>query len=161
MTWLWICCDSFGGGLRCLPFVLGIRLDVSVSAEMTSPQPRTIGSSLTAAQRKGIRAQLVADLQDARNLETRLKGDVAAGIESRRGSTNDEVDDPEGASLAFEGAQSNAMLQHTVRHAQEISAALVRLDAGSYGVCERCGGAIPVGRLEARPSTSFCISCAA
>ena len=90
-----------------------------------------------------------------------LRHDIADGIESRRGSTNDEVDDPEGSNTAFESAQSTAMLQHSQGRAREISEALTRLDDGTYGDCRRCGKAIAPGRLEARPSTPFCISCAA
>jgi RNA polymerase-binding transcription factor len=37
--------------------------------------------------------------------------------------------------------------------------ALTRLDAGDYGRCRRCGGAIPLERLMAVPFTSFCIYC--
>jgi DnaK suppressor protein len=131
-----------------------------VSAELTSPQADN-GRPLTTQQQARMRARLVDDLQDARELEARLRGDVAAGIASRRGSTNDEVDDPEGANTAFEGAQSNAMAQHTKRHIDEILAAMVRLDEGTYGLCERCGTAISRPRLDARPATAFCINCAA
>lgn len=35
--------------------------------------------------------------------------------------------------------------------------ALERLDAGDYGSCERCGQPIPPARLEAMPTTRFCI----
>lgn len=115
---------------------------------------------MTAQQRSHVRVRLVDDLQDARALESRLQHDVADGIASRRGSTNDEVDDPEGANTAFEGAQSNAMVQHTKRHIDEILAAMKRLEDGAYGLCERCGVVISSGRLDARPATAFCISCA-
>ncbi|MGV8896644.1 MAG: TraR/DksA family transcriptional regulator [Rhodoglobus sp.] len=131
-----------------------------MSAELTSSQAAT-GRPLTTQQQARMRARLVDDLQQARELEARLQHDVADGIASRRGSTNDEVDDPEGANTAFEGAQSNAMVQHTRRHIDEILAAMVRLDDGSYGSCERCGSAVSKARLDARPATAFCISCAA
>lgn len=39
----------------------------------------------------------------------------------------------------------------------EIDAALARLEAGTYGTCEVCGEAIPADRLEAMPTTRFCI----
>jgi RNA polymerase-binding transcription factor DksA len=42
----------------------------------------------------------------------------------------------------------------------ELSAALERLDDGEYGRCERCGSEIGAARLEALPTTRFCISCA-
>ena len=132
-----------------------------MTAELKPTTPRTTDRPLTAAQRTRIRTRLVADLQGAHDLEAKLRLEIAEGIESRRGSSNDEIDDPEGSNTAFEGAQSRAMLKQTTQHAREISEALARLDQGTYGTCSSCGGAIAKGRLEARPSTQHCISCAA
>lgn len=132
-----------------------------MTAELKPQTPRTTDRPLTAAQRTRIRTRLVADLQGAHDLEEKLRLEIAEGIESRRGSSNDEIDDPEGSNTAFEGAQTRAMLDQTLRHAQEISIALTRIDEGSYGTCSSCGGAIAKGRLEARPSTEHCIACAA
>jgi RNA polymerase-binding transcription factor DksA len=42
----------------------------------------------------------------------------------------------------------------------ECEAALNRIDAGTYGLCERCGRQIPPGRLEAFPSARYCVACA-
>jgi RNA polymerase-binding transcription factor DksA len=128
---------------------------------MKPSTPKSTDRPLTAAQRTRIRTRLVADLQEAHDLEEKLRHEIADGIESRRGSSNDEIDDPEGSNTAFEGAQSRAMLDQTTRHAHEISIALSRIDQGTYGTCSTCGRAIPQGRLEARPSTEYCISCAA
>ena len=41
----------------------------------------------------------------------------------------------------------------------KIDEALGRIDDGTYGVCEDCGGAIGVERLKARPVTTLCIQC--
>ena len=49
-----------------------------------------------------------------------------------------------------------ATLLHTIA---EIDAALSRLDAGTYGLCVRCGGAIPEERLEFRPFAPSCVTC--
>ncbi|MCW2679696.1 MAG: Zinc finger, DksA/TraR C4-type, partial [Frankiales bacterium] len=38
--------------------------------------------------------------------------------------------------------------------------ALEQLEAGTYGVCERCGRPIGDARLQARPSARACIACA-
>lgn len=38
--------------------------------------------------------------------------------------------------------------------------AIARLDAGSYGICTRCGNAIGADRLNALPATALCIGCA-
>lgn len=37
--------------------------------------------------------------------------------------------------------------------------AIKRIDDGSYGKCERCGGPIPKQRLKAMPQATFCIKC--
>ena len=41
-----------------------------------------------------------------------------------------------------------------------ISAALKRIDAGSFGLCDECGADIDRKRLEALPSAAYCIECA-
>jgi DnaK suppressor protein len=42
----------------------------------------------------------------------------------------------------------------------EIDDALTKLDAGTYGVCERCGQPIGEDRLGAMPAARLCITCA-
>jgi DnaK suppressor protein len=39
--------------------------------------------------------------------------------------------------------------------------ALAKLDEGSYGVCDACGGPIAQGRLGALPDSVLCLACAA
>ncbi|HEY1317267.1 MAG TPA: TraR/DksA C4-type zinc finger protein [Gaiella sp.] len=41
----------------------------------------------------------------------------------------------------------------------EIDRALTKIDAGTYGKCERCGQAIPEERLDAVPYATLCVSC--
>ena len=42
---------------------------------------------------------------------------------------------------------------------EQITAALNRLDAGTYGRCIRCGGQIAPARLEVLPHAAACIEC--
>jgi len=42
---------------------------------------------------------------------------------------------------------------------QKIDEALKRIDDGTYGICENCGGDISEGRLKVRPVTTLCIDC--
>ena len=42
----------------------------------------------------------------------------------------------------------------------KISAALRRIDADEYGICDECGAEIDKGRLEAHPYARKCIDCA-
>jgi RNA polymerase-binding transcription factor DksA len=41
----------------------------------------------------------------------------------------------------------------------DIESALARMDAGTYGDCERCAAPIPLERLEAIPHARFCVTC--
>lgn len=41
----------------------------------------------------------------------------------------------------------------------KINEALERIDDGTFGICEVCGGEIGEKRLEARPVTTLCIEC--
>jgi DnaK suppressor protein len=42
---------------------------------------------------------------------------------------------------------------------EKIQKALVKIDEGTFGVCEECSEEISVKRLEARPETTLCIRC--
>ena len=55
-----------------------------------------------------------------------------------------------------------ARLEGRERHElDEIHAAQARLETGSFGVCEGCGGAIPLLRLRAVPWARHCLGCQA
>ncbi len=41
----------------------------------------------------------------------------------------------------------------------KITEAFARIEDGSYGQCEECGGEIGIERLKARPVTTLCIAC--
>ncbi len=41
----------------------------------------------------------------------------------------------------------------------EIQSAQARLETGAFGVCEGCGGAIPLSRLRAVPWARHCLDC--
>lgn len=80
--------------------------------------------------------------QDVRHARKPLEADFAEQAVERE---NDEVLDALGESLRVELTL--------------IETALTRIERGEYGVCERCGKAIPVARLEALPYASRCVTC--
>jgi DnaK suppressor protein len=43
---------------------------------------------------------------------------------------------------------------------EKLERALAKLEEGSYGRCDSCGGPIAPGRLEAVPESALCIDCA-
>lgn len=42
---------------------------------------------------------------------------------------------------------------------QEVDEALDRIENGSYGICEECGGPISLKRLDVRPVAKYCVPC--
>jgi RNA polymerase-binding transcription factor DksA len=83
-------------------------------------------------------------------------GDVIASASS---TTGDDEHDPEGATIGFERAQAQALLDQAVAGVAELDAALDRQRAGTYGLCIDCGQPIGDERLAARPAALRCIRC--
>ena len=75
-------------------------------------------------------------------------------------TTNESFPDPtDRASLE---SDRNFMLRIRDRERKlltKIRKALERIDSGEFGICEGCGDEIGAERLEARPVTTYCISC--
>ena len=90
-----------------------------------------------------------------------LRRDFDAMVAASRDTNADDEHDPEGATIAFERSQVEALVRQAQRHLEEIDAAIKRLDAGTYGTCALCGNPIAQERLEARPAAVICIACAA
>jgi DnaK suppressor protein len=60
-----------------------------------------------------------------------------------------------------EGIDREIALAHNEEHLlRDVVAALRRIDAGTYGVCQACGRDIGHERLEAIPYTPWCVECA-
>ena len=60
---------------------------------------------------------------------------------------------------AMEQEQSFIHASQGANYRQQLDGALVRIEKGTYGVCEDCGGKIPVKRLEAFLAARLCIEC--
>ena len=45
------------------------------------------------------------------------------------------------------------------RELAEIDAALQRIDQGSYGTCQACGGPMGLQRMRAIPEARYCVGC--
>jgi RNA polymerase-binding transcription factor DksA len=104
-----------------------------------------------------LHAERVSTLQQIEDLTRDWEGIV----ESSSQIGVDDEHDPEGATIAFERSQVESLLSQARRHLADLERAVERLDEGTYGTCERCGGPIAPERLVARPAARTCITCAA
>jgi len=67
----------------------------------------------------------------------------------------------DGGSMAFELEKELTLDENTKHLLNQIDHALVLIKKKKYGICENCGGPIPVARLEALPYSTNCKDCAA
>jgi DnaK suppressor protein len=72
-------------------------------------------------------------------------------------------DDDAGFADRSHSTEERARLIAVVRalrsNLQDVERALIKMDAGGYGTCERCGKEIPAERLEAIPWALLCVDC--
>ncbi|OCA91475.1 molecular chaperone DnaK [Bacillus sp. FJAT-27225] len=57
----------------------------------------------------------------------------------------------------FEREKNYALKSHTSEELEKVQRALSAMEDGTYGVCRECGNNIPYERLEAIPSTLYCV----
>ena len=92
-----------------------------------------------ASERRAEAEQLAAD---------REPGDVQFDEESGQGDT-----------MNVERERDLALSAQALAAVEDIDKALAKIDAGTYGICERCGQPIPKERLRALPYAALCVAC--
>jgi DnaK suppressor protein len=80
--------------------------------------------------------------------EDREPGDVQFDEESGEGDT-----------LAVERERDLALSAQARAAVEQIDLAVAKINAGTYGECEKCGTTIPEERLEALPHAALCVKC--
>jgi RNA polymerase-binding protein DksA len=72
------------------------------------------------------------------------------------GAGDDQADT---GAKAFERDQEMTLLANARDMLFQTRHALDRIEAGTYGTCENCGGPIGKARLQAFPRATLCVSC--
>ena len=108
-----------------------------------------------------VKAALQSDQASTLAQREQLRRDLEEVFAASADVATDDEHDPEGATIAYERSRTSALIDQADAHLGAIELALHRLEAGDYGRCVRCGGAIAVERLRARPVVRTCIECAA
>ena len=104
---------------------------------------------LSQAQRDELRKAL---LDERARVGTRIDADAAAAAPN-----HDIGDIQDGAAEQMRRRQALDRSARDVGRAEEIEAALRRMDEGSYGICEETGEEIPFGRLKLEPTTRYTV----
>lgn len=66
----------------------------------------------------------------------------------------------DGTTEAVERLATTATARSIAASIKDIDSALVKVDDGTYGMCDSCGEAIGDARLEALQASTLCIGCA-
>lgn len=112
---------------------------------------KTLKAKLRAAL-EAERAELLIEIE-----EHELEGQESLSDVSGENNYRDHMADQGSATFARE---LDMTLEDNAReNLGRIDAAFARMDAGTYGICTRCGAAIPPERLEAMPDAELCIVC--
>ena len=88
-----------------------------------------------------------------------LKEEVTHTVDGMRVGTGAFPDPTDRASLESERNLTLRIRDRERQLRNKIEDALARIDEGTFGNCEVCGGPISDHRLEARPVTTLCIDC--
>ncbi len=107
-----------------------------------------------------------AQLEHFRTMLLDMQATLQAGAESRdsMGQTVELDQTRTGRLSRMDALQAQAMAkagaQRAANQARRITAALARVDAGTFGDCAACEEPIAEARLEADPANPFCLDCA-
>jgi DnaK suppressor protein len=89
-----------------------------------------------------------------------LKAEADSLAQEREpGDVQFDEESGEGGTVTVDRERDLALSAQALLAVEEIDEALARIDAGTYGVCERCHQAIPKPRLRALPYARLCVAC--
>ena len=80
-------------------------------------------------------------------------------VENMALDTNDLPDEMDLASSEYLQSFTFRLRGREKTFLKKIERALVKIDEGTFGICEECEEPISIKRLEARPETTLCIRC--
>ncbi len=72
---------------------------------------------------------------------------------------NPDIDSVDGGTMAFEYEKEIALVENARDLLRKVDRAETVIEKGKYGVCENCGSAIPIARLQVLPYTTMCVDC--
>jgi DnaK suppressor protein len=121
--------------------------------------PRTAGP-LSAAELREVRAELAAQ-QDLlrRELAELEAGTFTQSQSDLSGEVSFDEESADAGTFTFERERDLSLGNNIRDLLEKVEAALRRIDAGTYGTCERCGRPIDRARLKALPYSVLCVDC--
>src|SRR3954452_14221311 len=124
-------------------------------AELTG-RATTMDSQMQKALRKQLEARKVEIERDVSYMADEMKS-IGVEQDDENGSLGNHFAE-DGASVT-EAERIVTVTEDLQDILAQVNAALVRMNDGNYGICQRCGRPIAEPRLEAFPYVAYCIEC--
>ncbi|MDH3607579.1 MAG: TraR/DksA family transcriptional regulator [Acidimicrobiia bacterium] len=94
--------------------------------------------------------EMIAELEEERE---------QARLNETASERNPDIDSVDGGTMAFEYEKEMALVENARDLLRKVDHAQAIMKKGKYGICESCGAAIPLARLQVLPYTTLCVDC--
>lgn len=111
----------------------------------------------TKAELNAVKKELQAEHERLEAELAATESDIAELVSDSGDGAGDDVADA--GSKTFEREQEMSIADNARDLMDQIEKALAKIDDGSYGICESCGGPIVKARMRAFPRATLCIKC--
>ena len=127
--------------LRDSSYLFSCRLHEMTNTDLTLHRERLLA----------LRARLLGDMTQMEDNALNKDHSRTTSMPTNMAELGSDNSDQE-LTLSLLGSDKDAL--------DQIEAAIERIEDGSYGRCEECGGKIPKSRLDAIPYAAQCVRCA-
>ncbi|MCA1751008.1 MAG: TraR/DksA family transcriptional regulator [Cryomorphaceae bacterium] len=86
-------------------------------------------------------------IEEYRELTKPIAPDVAIGRVSRMDAINNK-------------SINDSALRNAEEKLRKLKYAMSKVGSPQFGICGKCGGTIPVGRILIKPESMYCVNCA-
>lgn len=125
-----------------------------------SPAGKRRGARLDAKALASIRAGLEAEKADLVRRQAELEQDSFDGSQSdMTGEVGLDEDYADSGTATFDRERDLSIRNNIQDLIEQTDRAIERIDAGTYGTCERCGRPIEAARLKALHHAVLCLDC--
>ena len=109
--------------------------------------------------RERLEAERIRLFDEAAELSGRQQHLAEIRVHSGSGDDAAGSDAGDASAEIFEIELAGWLGENVRAHLEDVNAAIVRMDAGTYGQCEKCNQPINIDRLKALPWARRCLDC--
>jgi DnaK suppressor protein len=131
----------------------------AAAATEAEPAPRARGHRSPVSRRdlQAYRRRLEAELAELQHQRADLEEATEVSLADATGEVGFDEEFADAGSFTFERERDLSLVDNARDLIAKVEHALGRIEAGSFGRCEACGGAIEAERLDALPYATLCL----